>query len=108
MAVQHASDATKDLIAELGRKYVWWDPVGNQPHSEERVIAQAMDLGTFDDIRRMEKTLGSERLVEVMLQAEPGWFSGRSWEFWRGRLSLALGKQIPEEAPRRLLHAAVP
>ena len=108
MAGQHASDATKDLIAELGRRYLWWEPVGNQPHSEERVIAQAMDLGTFDDIRRMEKTLGSERLAQVMLQAAPGWFSDRSWEFWRGRLSLALGKQIPEEAPRRSLHAAVP
>jgi len=107
MAGQHASDATKDRIAELGRRYLWWEPVGNQPHSEERVIAQAMDLGTFDDIRRMEKTLGSERLAQVMLQAAPGWFSDRSWEFWRGRLSIALGRELPEEAHRRMLDAVV-
>jgi hypothetical protein len=108
MAGQHASDATTDLIAELGRKYLWWESIGSQPHSEERVIAQAMDLGTFDDIRRMEKTLGSKRLAQVMLQAAPGWFSDRSWEFWRGRLSIALGRELPEEAPRRLLDAAMP
>lgn len=108
MGVAYASNAARDLIVELGRKYIWWDPVGDQPHSEERVIAQAMNFGTFDDIRRLEQTLGSDRLAEVMVRAEPGWFNRRSWEFWRGRLSLALGKAIPEEPPRRSLHAALP
>jgi hypothetical protein len=105
MAGGHANDAVKGLIAQLERKYVWWEPVGNEPHSEERIIAQAMNLGTFDDIRRMETTLGSARLAEVMLQAAPGWFSDRSWEFWRGRLSVALARPMPEEPPRRSLHA---
>ena len=65
-----------------------------------------MNLGTFDDIRRLERTLGPHRLADIMLQAEPGWLSDRSWEFWRGRLSLALGKALPEEPPRRSLNAA--
>jgi hypothetical protein len=101
MASAHANDVAKGLIAELGRKYVWWQPIGEGPHEEERVIAQAMNVGTFDDIRRLEVTLGSVRLADVMLQAAPGWFSDRSWEFWRGRLSHALGKEMPEEPPRR-------
>ena len=70
MAIEHASDAAS-LIAELRRKYIWWEPIGDAPHSDERVIAQAMNLGTFDDIRRMERTLGSDRLADVMLQAAP-------------------------------------
>jgi hypothetical protein len=65
-----------------------------------------MNLGTFDDIVVLEQTVGKSRLVEVMLRAEPGWFSDRSWEFWRGRLSLSAGGAIPEEAPRRSFHAA--
>ena len=109
MTTEHTCDSAKSLITELGRKYLWWEPIGDDPHSEERIIAQAMNLGTFDDIRSLETTLGSARLAEVMLRAAPGWFSDRSWEFWRGRLSFALspplGKAIPEEPPRRSLHA---
>jgi hypothetical protein len=100
------SDAATRCIAEFGRKYLWWDPVGDEPHSENRIIAQAMNLGTFDDIIVLEQTLGKSRLIEVMLRAEPGWFSDRSWELWRGRLSFAAGGAIPEEAPRRSFHAA--
>ena len=102
------SDTAKRYIAELGRKYLWWDPVGAEPHSENRIIAQAMNFGTFDDIVVLEQTVGKKRLVAVMLRAEPGWLSDRSWEFWRGRLSLAGGGAIPDEAPRRHLDAAAP
>jgi hypothetical protein len=105
MAVEHPSDCAQDLIAELGRKYIWWTPIGDKSHSEERIIAQAMNLGTFDDIRRLEKTLGHDRLADVMLRAAPGWISDRSWEFWRGRLSSTLGKTMPEEPPQRSFHA---
>jgi hypothetical protein len=104
MPVRHTIEA-ETLVADLARKYVWWEPMGSEPPSETRIIAQAMNFATFDDIRHMEKVLGSERLAQAMLRAEPGWFSDRSWEFWRGRLSLALGREIPEEAPRRSLHA---
>jgi hypothetical protein len=101
MAIEHPGEAANRLIAELGRKYIWWQPIGDAHHPQERIIAQAMDLGTFDDIRRLETTLGPERLADVMLHAAAGWFSDRSWEFWRGRLSPALGKAIPEQPPRR-------
>ena len=104
--------ATKDIaqetIAKFGRKYIWWKPVGEQPHSEDRIIAQTMNLGTYDDILLLEHTIGKSRLVEIMLRAEPGWLNDRSWEFWRGRLSFATGATIPEKAPRRSFHAAAP
>jgi hypothetical protein len=105
MAIELPSNIAKNLVAELERKYIWWPPVGNASHSVDRVIAQAMNLGTFEDIRRLETTLEAACLADVMLEAAPGWFSGRSWEFWRGRLSLALGRALPEEPPRRSVHA---
>jgi hypothetical protein len=95
-----------DLISELEKKYFWWEPVGAQPRTPDRILAQAMDLASFADIRRLETIAGADRLVEVMRQAQPGWLSERSWELWRGRLSLATGQAIPEEPPRRSLHAA--
>jgi hypothetical protein len=102
------NDVSQGPIAEFGRKYLWWKPVGGQPHSEDRIIAQTMNLGTYDDILVLEQTVGKSRLVEIMLRAQPGWINDRSWEFWRGRLSFATGAAIPDKAPRRSFHAAAP
>ena len=95
-----------DFISELEDKYFWWDRIHGAPRSNTRILAQAMDLAGFDDIRRLETILGADRLAEVMLDAEPGWLSDRSWELWRGRLSLATGRRLPEEPPRRQFDAA--
>ena len=95
-----------DTIAELGRKYMWWKPVEGHSHSEDRIIAQTMNLGTYDDILLLEQVVGRERLADVMLSAAPGWINERSWEFWRGRLSVATGAAIPVEPPRRVFDAA--
>jgi hypothetical protein len=67
-----------------------------------------MNLGTYNDILMLERTVGKSRLVEIMLRAEPGWINDRSWEFWRGRLSFATGVAIPDKAPRRSFHATAP
>jgi hypothetical protein len=101
------NDVARDTIAEFGRKYLWWQPAGGLPHPEARIIAQTMNLGTYDDILLLERKVGKTRLVEIMLHAEPGWISDRSWEFWRGRLSFATGAAIPDRAPRRAFDAAV-
>jgi hypothetical protein len=101
-------DVFEQTIARFGRKYLWWKPLGGQPHSKARIIAQTMNLGTYGDILLLEQTVGKARLVEIMLHAEPGWINDRSWEFWRGRLSFATGAAIPNEAPRRAFRAAMP
>src|SRR5690348_253417 len=94
------------LLSELGQKYMWWSPIGDKPHSPERIIAQVMNLGTYEDIRRLETELGFARLADVMIHAAPGWLSDRSWGFWRGRLLLEIDAPIPTEPPRRSFHAA--
>jgi hypothetical protein len=102
------NDASARVLQEFGRKYLWWKPIDGQPFSEDRIIAQTMNLGTYDDILLLEQTVGKPRLVEIMLRAEPGWINDRSWEFWRGRLSFATGSVIPDKAPRRAFDAAMP
>src|SRR4030081_3105836 len=59
MAIELPSNIAKNLVAALERKYIWWPPVGNASHSVDRVIAQAMNLGAFEDIRRLEPTLAA-------------------------------------------------
>jgi hypothetical protein len=94
-----------DLATELEGRFFWWQPVGLQPRSHARILAQAMNLASFDDVQRLERTLGPYRLAEAMLKAEPGWISERSWEFWRGRLALATGETMPDAPPRRSFDA---
>jgi hypothetical protein len=93
------------LAAELERKFFWWEPVGSDARSDLRIVTQAMDLASFDDVRRLERTIGPSGLVDAMLSAEPGWISDRSWEFWRGRLRLATGRAIPATPLRRSFDA---
>jgi hypothetical protein len=107
MDTSTASSLPADFASELERKFFWWEPVGSQPRSDIRLLAQAMSLASFADVRRLETMLGPDRLVDVMLEAEPGWISERSWEFWRGRLKLATGRAIPETPPRRSFDAGV-
>jgi len=102
------NNVSTQTLKKFGRKYLWWKPTGGQPFSEDRIIAQTMNLGTYDDILLLERAVGKPRLVEVMLRAEPGWINDRSWEFWRGRLSFATGAAIPHQAPRRAFDAAMP
>lgn len=98
-------DIPRELASELERKFFWWEPIGTHPRSGLRIVTQAMDLASFDDVRHLERTLGPSHLVDAMLAAEPGWISDRSWEFWRGRLALATGRAIPETPPRRTFDA---
>jgi hypothetical protein len=100
------SEASRELIASLGAKYMWWPAVSAAGHGEERIIAQVMDIGSYDDILRIEAVLGRERLAEVMRHAQPGWISARSWDFWRGRLRAQAGLELPERPPRRTFYAA--
>ena len=98
---------SKEFWSDLERKFFWWEPVGSQPRSDARILAQAMCMAGFDEVRRLEQMLGHDRLAETMLQAEPGWIDERSWEFWRGRLVLATGRRIPDVAPVRSLDAGL-
>lgn len=91
----------KEFLSELERRFFWWEPVCSLPRSDARILAQAMSMAGFKEVRRLEQMLGYDRLAETMLQAEPGWIDERSWEFWRGRLIRATGLKIPDTAPLR-------
>jgi hypothetical protein len=39
-----SADAPSALIASLAEKYMWWPGLGASGHSEERIIAQVMDM----------------------------------------------------------------
>lgn len=97
-------DARSALLAEFKERYIWWRD-GAEP-SQDRIVAQVMNLGTYEDIRRLEAELGVEELGAVMLRAQPGWIGPRSWNFWRGRLQAQRAMPIPQTPPRRSFYDA--
>lgn len=91
-----------DLLCDFARKYVWWKPVESAVRFPDRVLAQVMELGTFEDVLRMEELIGKVRLADVISHSEPGWFSPRSWHFWHYRLGLAKLGGVPP-LPERVM-----
>jgi hypothetical protein len=87
------------LLAELAGRYVWW----SDAHQADpmRTVAQVMELGTYEDIRRLEAAFAPEELRDAMVRAPAGAIGPRSWDFWRGRLRFAGAAPIAESPPRR-------
>jgi hypothetical protein len=83
------------FLRRMARKYVWWLTPGEALKRRHLVISHVMELGDYDDVRRMETALGCEALVAALQQAEPGRFSARSWAYWHYRLDLARPGAVP-------------
>jgi hypothetical protein len=68
----------------------------------ERVAAQVMNIGDYDDVQTLATLVGDEYLRAVLRQAEIGQFTPRSWAYWHYRLGLAAPDHVPA-MPERLL-----
>jgi len=89
-------------VQALAAKYIWWQTPEEAAQRPRRVIAQVMNLGTFADVRALEKNAGPAALAEVLRGAEPRWFTPRSWHFWHRRLGLVKSGPVPALPTRRL------
>ena len=67
----------------------------------ERVVAQVMNLGDYDDVQAVVVALGDEYLREILRKAEAGQFDERSWTYWHYRLDLAEPGAVPSMPARR-------
>ncbi len=92
----------RDGLALLAQKYIWWKSPQDAVDQPERVIAQVMNIGDFEDIQRLEALAGTKMLVDVLTQAEIGQFTPRSWSYWHYRLGIAAIGEVPALPSRRL------
>ena len=67
----------------------------------QRVMAQVMNIGDYDDVQLLAKQVGNDVLREVIAHAEAGQFNERSWTYWHYRLGLAALEQVPPLPVRR-------
>ncbi len=90
------------LLGDFARKYIWWMPPSEALAYPARIVAQVMNLGEFNDARRLAEALGESTLRIVVARAEAGQFNERSWHYWHYRLGLARPGTVPPLPVRRI------
>ena len=86
----------------MAKKYLWWLAPKEAIARPDLVITQVMDIGDWDDVCKMEVVLGRARLARVLMRAEAGRLSERSWNFWYYRLGGARAGRGPPPRKRVL------
>ena len=93
----------KEILKRLARKYIWWKTPEEAARMPERIVAQVMNIGDYDDVHDLANRVGDDYLRRVLTHAEAGQFNERSWAYWHYRLGLAKPGQVPV-LPKRRLH----
>ena len=91
------------VIKRFAAKYVWWKTLDEALRQPDRIIAQVMNIGDYDDVVELVEQIGEDRLRRVLTHAEIGQFNGRSWTYWHYRLGLARPNQAVPALPKRRL-----
>lgn len=83
------------MLRPFAVKYIWWKTPEQALKNPNRVIAQVMNIGDYDDVQELAAQVGDDCLREVLANAEIGQFNERSWAYWHYRLGLAPPGQVP-------------
>jgi hypothetical protein len=90
------------MLTRLAKRYVWWKTPNEAIEMPERVVAQVMNIGDYDDVQALADEVGDDYLRQVLAHAEAGQFEARSWTYWHYRLGLARPGEVPP-LPERLI-----
>jgi hypothetical protein len=80
---------------DIARRLIWWLPPDEALDNPARFLAQVMTLGTWDDVQRVRAKVGEGRLREVLLDAPPGVFDQRSWNYWHKVFDMEPAPPLP-------------
>lgn len=81
--------------------YIWWKTPQEALEYPDRIIAQVMNIGTYEDVCLLIKLVGEDTLLHVLQHAEAGQFSERSWAYWHYRLTDIGVDEVPPMPIRR-------
>jgi hypothetical protein len=75
------SQRNRAMLKRLAEKYVWWKTPVETLMQPERLFAQVMNIGDYDDVLLLIDNVGENALREVLANAEIGQFNERSWAY---------------------------
>ena len=72
---------TAERLGDMAERLVWWQRAGQTLRRPERLIAQAMAVGTGADAEWVEAIFGTEAMRRVLAAAPAGTFDPRRWDY---------------------------
>ena len=82
-------------------RYIWWKAPEESLRYPQRIIAQVMNIGTWEDLCKLSRLFSQEMLRDVLNHAETGQFSAKSWHFWQYSLNAVTVGKMPS-LPKRI------
>ena len=98
MVITQLNEAQKTFLANAARRYIWWETANNAMAYPQRILAQVMNIGVWDDVCKLVELFHEKDLINVLDTAEIGQFNERSWHFWHNCFT----EKVPP-MPKRVL-----
>lgn len=92
----------QEALRRWATKYVWWKAQDEALEHPDRIVAQMMNIGDYDDVRELFRLVDEEYLRAVLQAAEAGEFNERSWAYWHYRLGVSEPGEVPAPPERRV------
>ena len=90
------------VFRTMAARYVWWKTSEEALRYPQQTAAQVMNLGDWDDVQILARSVGDDFLRSVIRSAEAGQFNERSWAYWHYRLHLAKLGRVPPLPERKI------
>ena len=94
--------ANEEKRAALARRLIWWKTPEKALEDRNRLLAQVMTLGTWNDIVEAKEFWSRADFREALRNAPAGVFDPRSWSYWHHLLDLL---PVPPRPTRKLPNA---
>ena len=88
--------AAPQELEKLAERMIWWKRPEEALRYPDRLLAQVMALGTWEDVQTAKRVWTREQFVAVLKNAPTGVFDRRSWAYWHCILKVALVSAPPQ------------
>jgi len=79
----------------LAKKYVWWEKPQWAYEHPTVFLGNVMNQGTWDDITMVRQLIGDRVLKQALIEAPPGYYSYRSWDYWHLKFGITPIPPLP-------------
>ncbi len=97
--VSELESSEKEQLQKTARQLVWWESPEESLEYPERLLAQAMTYGTWDEVLFLQEIFGEKTFRAVLDDPPNGILDEASWIYWHRRF----GSETVPPYPRGLV-----